>query len=92
MPQLDGHGYGLTDRYPAGRPEWIALGHSSTLCYAFTMKNRFALYLLLALFSAAPALAQHGYHSGTYKGGKGSSHKGGSYKNSSTGNHYRHRK
>jgi hypothetical protein len=32
------------------------------------------------------------YHSGTYKGGKGSSHKGGTYKNSSTNNHYRKRK
>lgn len=37
-------------------------------------------------------IASKSYHSGTYKGGKGSSHKGGKYKNSSTNNHYRKRK
>jgi hypothetical protein len=30
--------------------------------------------------------------SGHYKGGKGSSHKGGKYKNASTHNHYKKRK
>ncbi|MFV5695191.1 hypothetical protein ACM55G_07105 [Flavobacterium sp. LB3P122] len=30
--------------------------------------------------------------SGHYKNGKGSSHKGGTYKNSSTNNHYKKRK
>jgi len=31
------------------------------------------------------------YHTGHYAGGKGSSHKGGHYKNSSTNDHYRKR-
>jgi len=31
-------------------------------------------------------------HDGRYEGGRGSSHKGGHYKNSKTGNHYRDRK
>lgn len=33
-----------------------------------------------------------GSNDGTFQGGKGSSHKGGHYKNSKTGNHYRDRK
>jgi hypothetical protein len=47
--------------------------------------------LLLIIFTALllmPAFSQGGH----YKGGKGSSHKGGKYKNASTGDHYRKRK
>ena len=33
-----------------------------------------------------------GSNDGTYQGGRGSSHKGGHYKNTKTGNHYRDRK
>ena len=53
-------------------------------------KLLFLLSLLGFLLSASlsPAFAQGGH----YKGGKGSSHKGGSYKNKATGNHYRKRK
>jgi len=35
---------------------------------------------------------QSSYHTGYYAGGRGSSHKGGHYKNSSTNDHYRRRK
>jgi hypothetical protein len=57
------------------------------------------LLIISFLFISSNIIPQTGskkssksYHSGTYKGGKGSSHKGGKYKNSSTGNHYKKRK
>jgi hypothetical protein len=55
----------------------------------------FSLTLCLSSYSQTghkKSTKTKSYHSGTYKGGKGSSHKGGKYKNSSTGNHYRKRK
>ena len=55
------------------------------------MKNYLLLLPLLGLLLSmplSPAWAQQGH----YKGGHGSSHKGGSYKNKSTNDHYRHRK
>ena len=55
------------------------------------MKQLLSLLALLGFLASAsfsPAWAQHGH----YKGGHGSSHKGGSYKNKSTGDHYRKRK
>ena len=47
-----------------------------------------ATFGFLAGLPLSHALAQGGH----YKNGKGSSHKGGSYKNKATGNHYRKRK
>lgn len=44
--------------------------------------------LALASLCAGSAYAQGGH----YKNGRGSSHKGGKYKNASTGDHYRKRK
>lgn len=55
------------------------------------MKNFFLTLATLCLLVGAPlshAFAQRGH----YKGGHGSSHKGGSYKNKATNNHYRKRK
>lgn len=54
------------------------------------MKLLLIIYLIGFLGSApySQALAQHGH----YRGGHGSSHKGGSYKNKKTGDHYRKRK
>ena len=53
------------------------------------MKNFFlTLATLCFLSGTVPAFAQGGH----YKNGKGSSHKGGKYKNKATGNHYRKRK
>lgn len=46
-----------------------------------------SLMLLAFLFAFNNTFAQRGH----YSKGKGSSHKGGKYKNSSTGNHYRKR-
>ncbi|MGI4867834.1 MAG: hypothetical protein ACRYFZ_28210 [Janthinobacterium lividum] len=47
-----------------------------------------AMLSLLAGLPFSPAFAQRGH----YKGGHGSSHKGGSYKNKATHDHYRKRK
>jgi hypothetical protein len=47
------------------------------------------LVLLIIVFTANNLSAQRRGH---YSGGKGKSHKGGKYKNPSTGNHYRKRK
>lgn len=49
------------------------------------------LLLLFLFFSTSIAFDSYS-QKGHYKGGKGSSHKGGSYKNKSTNNHYRKRK
>lgn len=51
--------------------------------------KKLAILLTVFLFILSSCInAQSGY----YKNGKGSSHKGGSYKNSSTNNHYKKRK
>ncbi|MGI4871354.1 MAG: hypothetical protein ACRYFX_09260 [Janthinobacterium lividum] len=54
------------------------------------MKKLALLLAALCLLAGAPlsVLAQRGH----YKGGHGSSHKGGSYKNKATNDHYRKRK
>jgi len=46
------------------------------------------IFFIVAMLFAAATFAQNGH----YRGGKGSSHKGGRYKNSSTDNHYRKHK
>lgn len=51
------------------------------------MKKLFFMIALMGICLSS-VYAQGGH----YKKGKGSSHKGGKYKNSSTGNHYRKRK
>lgn len=51
------------------------------------MKKAVILFSLFFLVLGGSIEAQ-----GRYKGGKGSSHKGGKYKNSSTNNHYKKRK
>ena len=65
------------------------------------MKNiiRALAVFMTFLILAGPADARrrggsrsHGSGCGHYKGGRGSSHKGGSYRRKSTNNHYRHRK
>jgi hypothetical protein len=51
--------------------------------------KKLALVLTLLLFLLGGSIeAQTGH----YKSGKGSSHKGGKYKNTSTNNHYKKRK
>jgi hypothetical protein len=51
--------------------------------------KKLALVLTLLLFLVGGNIdAQNGH----YKSGKGSSHKGGKYKNASTNNHYKKRK
>ncbi|UWY28111.1 hypothetical protein N4T20_20610 [Flavobacterium sp. TR2] len=52
------------------------------------MKKLAILFSLFFLVLGGSIEAQSGH----YKGGKGSSHKGGKYKNSSTNNHYKKRK
>lgn len=52
------------------------------------MKKSAILFSLFFLVLGGSIEAQSGH----YKGGKGSSHKGGKYKNSSTNNHYKKRK
>lgn len=54
------------------------------------MKSFFLTLITLCFLAgvASPSFAQGGH----YKNGKGSSHKGGSYKNKATHNHYRKRK
>lgn len=52
------------------------------------MKKSIITILIAMLFILSNAYAG----GGTYKGGKGKSHKGGKYKNSSTNNHYKKRK
>jgi hypothetical protein len=55
------------------------------------MKKLFLTLAMLSLLAGLPfshAFAQRGH----YKGGKGSSHKEGSYKNKATNDHYRKRK
>lgn len=48
--------------------------------------------LFLAGNTEARGSRSHGSGGGHYKGGRGSSHKGGSYKRKSTNDHYRLRK
>lgn len=45
------------------------------------------LFALAIIFNPTKGFSQKGR--GHYSGGRGSSHKGGSYRNPSTGNHYR---
>ncbi len=52
------------------------------------MKKLAQILTAILLFISISINAQSGH----YKNGKGSSHKGGSYKNSSTHNHYKKRK
>lgn len=52
------------------------------------MKKLAVLFSLFFLIAGSTIEAQSGH----YKSGKGSSHKGGKYKNASTGNHYKKRK
>ncbi|HEY9805997.1 MAG TPA: hypothetical protein V6D04_05475 [Candidatus Obscuribacterales bacterium] len=54
------------------------------------MKKLFLFLTLLGFLAGAPlsSFAQGGH----YKGGKGSSHKGGKYKNKATNDHYLKRK
>jgi hypothetical protein len=55
------------------------------------LKMRWALVLLcLVFFSSNLALAR-GSRGGRYRSGRGSSHKGGKYKNPRTNDHYRKR-
>lgn len=51
------------------------------------MKKTAILLVMLLFLLGTNVHAQKGH----YKGGKGSSHKGGHYKNSSTNNHYKKR-
>jgi hypothetical protein len=51
--------------------------------------KKFALLFTLFFFMLSTTVDAQ---SGHYKNGKGSSHKGGKYKNSSTNNHYKKRK
>lgn len=53
-----------------------------------TMKKLVVLFSLFFLVLGSSVEAQSGH----YKSGKGSSHKGGKYKNASTNNHYKKRK
>ena len=58
------------------------------------LKHRFLLGLLFSaafIFASNRVSAQKG-RGGHYAKGSGSSHKGGSYKNTSTNNHYKKRK
>ncbi|WP_158308432.1 hypothetical protein [Flavobacterium columnare] len=52
------------------------------------MKRRTVLFTMFLFLLGTSINAQKGH----YKGGKGSSHKGGHYKNSSTNDHYKKRK
>lgn len=52
------------------------------------MKKLVVFFTLFFLILGGNIEAQKGH----YKSGKGSSHKGGKYKNSSTNNHYKKRK
>ncbi|MDA6072303.1 hypothetical protein NJT12_21990 [Flavobacterium sp. AC] len=52
------------------------------------MKKLVVLFSLIFLVLGGTIEAQSGH----YKNGKGSSHKGGKYKNASTKNHYKKRK
>jgi hypothetical protein len=57
------------------------------------MKNLITFFAIFLM--ALPLLAQHRHYSkqgGHYSGGRGSSHKGGSYKNTRSNNHYIHHK
>jgi hypothetical protein len=55
---------------------------------SFNQMKKLLFALALIGICVGPVSAQGGH----YKGGKGSSHKSGKYKNASTGNHYRKRK
>jgi hypothetical protein len=50
-----------------------------------------SLFALTFSTPDADASRGHGSGGGHYKGGRGSSHKGGSYRRKSTNNHYRRR-
>ena len=55
------------------------------------MFKKTSLLGLLFAFAMTLTTTEASAQRGHYKSGKGSSHKGGKYKNSSTGNHYRKR-
>ncbi len=57
--------------------------------------RRFITVLVLAIFTlslTAPIVEAKSTRGGHYAGGKGSSHKGGKYKNARTGDHYTKRR
>lgn len=47
---------------------------------------------IAAMLCLGPIADAHPSNGGWYQGGHGSSHRGGHYRNPSTGNHYRHRR
>jgi hypothetical protein len=56
-----------------------------------TYMKKLVLFLTMICFLAGAPLSSWA-QGGHYKGGKGSSHKGGKYKNKATNDHYRKRK
>lgn len=56
------------------------------------LKKSTLIGLLIAFAMTILTTTQVSAQRGHYKGGRGSSHKGGKYKNPSTGNHYRKRR